>query len=332
MKGNIAVDAKEIIEEGLKTIRTEIEGLEYMRDHLGGSFAELVELCLEILGKNGKIVVCGIGKSGHVGKKIAASLASTGSTSIFVHAVEAMHGDLGMISEGDLVLAISYSGESDELLRVILPAKRLGVKVASFTGNEESSLAKLSDLHVSIKIPREACPFNLAPTTSSTATLVMGDALAMTLLHFRRFTKENYGRLHPAGAIGRAVTMRVSDVMRTGDRLAKVSPDKTIKETILAMTHAHGGSAVVTGPDDLLLGIFTDGDFRRKADQDMSILSKKVGDVMTPHPASIRKDELAIEVLRMVEKRKIDDIVVVDSDGKVVGIVDIQDLPGLKLM
>ena len=141
MKGNIAVDAKEIIEEGLKTIRTEIEGLEYMRDHLGGSFAELVELCLEILSKNGKIVVCGIGKSGHVGKKIAASLASTGSTAIFVHAVEAMHGDLGMISEGDLVLAISYSGESEELLRVILPAKRLGVKVASFTGNEESSLA-----------------------------------------------------------------------------------------------------------------------------------------------------------------------------------------------
>ena len=332
MKGMLTVDSRLIIEEGLKTIRTEIEGLEYMRDHLDGSFARLVELCMEILNHNGKIVVCGIGKSGHVGKKIAASLASTGSTAIFVHAVEAMHGDLGMISEGDLVLAISYSGESDELLRVILPAKRLGVKVASFTGNEESSLAKLSDLHVSIRVPREACPFNLAPTTSSTATLVMGDALAMTLLHFRRFTKENYGRLHPAGAIGRAVTMRVSDVMRTGDRLAKVSPDKTIKETILAMTHAHGGSAVVTGSDDLLLGIFTDGDFRRKADQDMSILSKKVGDVMTPHPASIRQDELAIEVLRMVEKRKIDDIVVVDSDGKVVGIVDIQDLPGLKLM
>ncbi len=326
------MDSKSIINEGLETIRTEIEGMEYLRDHLDESFARLVEMCIDILDKGGKIVVCGIGKSGHVGKKIAATLASTGSPSIFVHAVEAMHGDLGMISEGDLVLAISYSGESDELLRVILPAKRLGVKVASFTGNVESSLAKLSDLTVSIHIPREACPFNLAPTTSSTATLVMGDALAMTLLRVRRFTKEKYGRLHPAGAIGRAVTMRVSDVMRSGDRLAKVSPENTIKETILAMTHAHGGSAVITAPDGSLLGIFTDGDFRRRAEEDMSILSRKVGEVMTRHPASICQDELAIEVLRTVEKRKIDDIVVVDAEGKVVGIVDIQDLPGLKLM
>ena len=326
------MDSKLVIEEGLKTIRTEIEGLEYMRDHLGETFVQLVELCIEILDKGGKIVICGIGKSGHVGKKIAASLASTGSTSIFVHAVEAMHGDLGMIRQGDLVLAISYSGESEELLRVILPAKRLGVKVASFTGNEDSSLAKLSDLHVSIRVPREACPFNLAPTTSSTATLVMGDALAMTLLHFRRFTKENYGRLHPAGAIGRAVTMRVSDVMRSGSHLAKVSPENTVKETILAMTHAHGGSAVIAGPDNSLLGIFTDGDFRRKAEKDMEILSRKVGEVMTPNPASICQDELAIEVLRLLEHRKVDDIVVVDAAGKVAGIVDIQDLPGLKLM
>lgn len=326
------MDSKLVITTGMETLQTEIDGLIYMKDNLGESFAKLVEMCIEVLDHGGKIVVCGIGKSGHVGKKIAATLASTGSTAIFVHAVEAMHGDLGMISEGDLVLALSYSGESEELVRVILPAKRLGVKIASLTGGLESSLAKLSDLTVSVKIPREACPFNLAPTTSSTATLAMGDALAMTLLKVRRFTKENYGRLHPAGAIGRAVTMRVSDVMRTGDRLAKVSPETTIKETILAMTHAHGGSAVITDANGILLGIFTDGDFRRKADSDMSILARKVGEVMTPHPASIRQDELAIEVLKMVEKRKIDDIVVVDASGKVTGIVDIQDLPGLKLM
>ncbi|MBO5723516.1 MAG: KpsF/GutQ family sugar-phosphate isomerase [Lentisphaeria bacterium] len=326
------MDAELILKKGRETIQNEIDGLEYMKNELGKDFVALVESCIEVLDKGGKIVVCGIGKSGHVGKKIAASLASTGSTAIFVHAVEAMHGDLGMISCGDLVLALSYSGESDELNRVILPAKRLGVRIASLTGGLDSTLAKLSDLVVSVKIPREACPFNLAPTTSSTATLVMGDALAMTLLHVRRFTKENYGRLHPAGAIGRAVTMRVSDVMRSGERLAKVSPETTIKETLLAMTKTHGGSAVVTGEDGVLLGIFTDGDFRRKADEDMKILSRKVGEVMTKNPANICQDALAIEVLKMVEERKIDDIVVVDSQNKAVGIVDIQDLPGLKLM
>ncbi|OQA83944.1 MAG: Arabinose 5-phosphate isomerase KdsD [Lentisphaerae bacterium ADurb.Bin242] len=326
------VDKELIIRTGAETLQTEIEGLEYLKNNLDDAFVELVRMSITILDKGGKIVVCGIGKSGHVGKKIAATLASTGSPSIFVHAVEAMHGDLGMISEGDLVLALSYSGESDELVRVILPAKRLGVTVASFTGNLQSSLAKLSDLTVSMCIPREACPFNLAPTTSSTATLALGDALAMTLLRLRRFTKEKYGRLHPSGAIGRAVTMRVSDVMRSGDRLARVRPETTIKETILAMTHAHGGSAVVTDNAGMLLGIFTDGDFRRKADGDMAILSRKVGEVMTPKPASIRSDALAIEVLKLVEKRKIDDIVVVDDAGRAVGIVDIQDLPGLKLM
>ncbi|MBO7146168.1 MAG: KpsF/GutQ family sugar-phosphate isomerase [Lentisphaeria bacterium] len=326
------MDSELIIKTGAETLQMEIDGLIYIKEHLGQEFAQLVKDCIEVLDKGGKIVVCGIGKSGHVGKKIAASLASTGSTSIFVHAVEAMHGDLGMISEGDIVLALSYSGESDELVRVILPAKRLGVKIACFTGNTESSLAKLSDLTVPMKTTREACPFNLAPTTSSTATLALGDALAMTLLRLRRFTKENYGRLHPAGAIGRAVTMRVSDVMRTNDRLALVSPDTSIKETILAMTHAHGGSAIIVDEEGKMLGIFTDGDFRRNAESDMSILSRKVGEVMTRNPASIAADSLAIEVLKLVEKKKIDDIVVIDSNGKVVGIVDIQDLPGLKLM
>ena len=181
-------------------------------------------------------------------------------------------------------------------------------------------------------VPREACPFNLAPTTSSTATLALGDALAMTLLKLRKFTKEKYGRLHPSGAIGRAVTMRVSDVMRSGDRLALVPPSATIKETILAMTKAHGGSAVIIDENGALLGIFTDGDFRRKAENDLEILSRKVGEVMTRNPASICADALAVEVLKVVEARKIDDIIVLDDKGKVVGIVDIQDLPGLKLM
>ena len=246
--------------------------------------------------------------------------------------VEAMHGDLGMIQKDDLLITISYSGESDELVRVVVPAKRLGVRVASLTGNRNSTLAQLSDIHVETAVPREACPFNLAPTTSSTVQLAIGDALAMTLLALRKFTKEDFGRLHPAGAIGRAVTMRVSDVMRSGDRLALVPPAATIKETILAMTRAHGGSAVIVDEKGALMGIFTDGDFRRKAENDPEILSRQVGEVMTKKPASICADALAIEVLKVVEARRIDDIIVLDPEGKVVGIVDIQDLPGLKLM
>ncbi len=326
------MDTELILKTGAEALQLEIDGLVYLKDHLGKEFAELVRLCIRILDNGGKIVVCGIGKSGHVGKKIAATLASTGSPSIFVHAVEAMHGDLGMLQEHDLLLALSYSGESDELVRVLVPAKRLGVTIAAITGNPASSLAKLADLTVPQTVPREACPFNLAPTTSSTATLALGDALAMTLLKLRKFTKEKYGRLHPSGAIGRAVTMRVSDVMRSGDRLALVPPSATIKETILSMTKAHGGSAVVVDENGGLLGIFTDGDFRRKAENDLEILSRKVGEVMTRNPASICADALAVEVLKVVEARKIDDIIVLDDKGKVVGIVDIQDLPGLKLM
>ena len=326
------MDTELILKTGAEALQLEIDGLVYLKDHLGKEFAELVRLCIRILDNGGKIVVCGIGKSGHVGKKIAATLASSGSPSIFVHAVEAMHGDLGMLQEHDLLLALSYSGESDELVRVLVPAKRLGVTIAAITGNPASSLAKLADLTVPQTVPREACPFNLAPTTSSTATLALGDALAMTLLKLRKFTKEKYGRLHPSGAIGRAVTMRVSDVMRSGDRLALVPPSATIKETILSMTKAHGGSAVVVDENGGLLGIFTDGDFRRKAENDLEILSRKVGEVMTRNPASICADALAVEVLKVVEARKIDDIIVLDDKGKVVGIVDIQDLPGLKLM
>lgn len=326
------MDEREITDIAREVLNIELEGITFLRDHLGKEFALLVEKCISVLENGGKIVVCGLGKSGHVGRKIAATLASTGSPAIFLHPVEAMHGDLGMIQKGDILLTLSYSGESNELVSVIVPAKRLGVPVAAFTGNPASSLAKLSDLTVPMTVTREACPFNLAPTTTSTATLALGDALAMTLMRLRKFTKENYGRLHPSGAIGRAITMKVGDVMRSGEHLAKVTPEMTVKEAILAMTKAHGGSAVIVDGENRLLGIFTDGDFRRKADDDMAILSRKVGDYMTRNPASVRSDSLAVEVLKIVEERHIDDVVVLSPEGKVAGIVDIQDLPGLKLM
>ena len=325
------MDSEAILTKARDVLAIEIEGLEAIKNTLNGDFVKLVEACCQTLDSGAKIVISGIGKSGHIGSKIAATMASTGSPTIFMHSVEAMHGDLGMIQKDDLLITISYSGESDELVRVVVPAKRLGVRVAALTGNRNSTLAQLSDIHVETAVPREACPFNLAPTTSSTVQLAIGDALAMTLLALRKFTKEDFGRLHPAGAIGRAVTMRVGDAMRSGDRLATVTKDYNVKDTLLKMTACRSGSAIIVDEEGRTAGSFTDGDFRRRAGVP-DILLKPITEVMTPNPASIRSDALAIEVLRLVEARKVDDIIVTDPDGKVVGVVDIQDLPGLKLM
>ncbi len=325
------MNSETILAKAKEVLSIEIEGLEAIRGSLGEDFVKLVQACAKTLDSGAKIIISGLGKSGHVGGKIAATMASTGSPTIFMHPVEAMHGDLGMIQKDDLLITISYSGESDELVRVIVPAKRLGVRVASLTGNRNSTVAQLSDIHVETAVPREACPFNLAPTTSSTVQLAIGDALAMTLLALRKFTKEDFGRLHPAGAIGRAVTMRVGDAMRSGERLAVVTREFNVRDTLLKMTACRSGSAIIV--DDAMhpVGIFTDGDFRRRAGVP-DILMKNIAEVMTPNPASICQDALAVEVLRLVEARKVDDIIVTDADGKVVGVVDIQDLPGLKLM
>lgn len=325
------MNSETILAKAKEVLSIEIEGLEAIRNSLGEDFVKLVQACAKTLDSGAKIIISGLGKSGHVGSKIAATMASTGSPTIFMHPVEAMHGDLGMIQKDDLLITISYSGESDELVRVVVPAKRLGVRVASLTGNRNSTLAQLSDIHVETAVPREACPFNLAPTTSSTVQLAIGDALAMTLLALRKFTKEDFGRLHPAGAIGRAVTMRVGDAMRSGDRLATVTRDFNVRDTLLKMTACRSGSAIVVDDEMHPIGIFTDGDFRRCAGVP-DILTRNIAEVMTHNPASIRQDALAVEVLRLVEARKVDDIIVTDADGKVVGVVDIQDLPGLKLM
>ena len=311
---------------------TEIEGLAQVRDSLDGGFGKLVEACCRIFDQGGKVVLSGVGKSGHIGQKIAATLASTGSPATFLHPVEAMHGDLGVLREQDLLVALSYSGETEELLNILPAAKRFDVTVVAITGYPESRLAKWSDIVVTMTVPREACPFNLAPTTSTTALLALGDALAITLLKLRGFTKEDYGRLHPGGAIGRAVTMRVSDAMRSGERLVRVRPDTSVKDTLFSMTQAKSGSAIVVDADGRLLGIFTDGDFRRHVENDLSVLNRRVGDVMTPSPAAIFADQMAVEAMKLIESRHIDDIVVVERDRTVVGIIDIQDLPGLKLM
>ena len=322
----------EIIDIAREVFETEIEGVQYVKENLGEDFSALVEECVNILDNGGKLVLAGIGKSGHIGAKLAATLASTGSTAVFMHPVEAMHGDLGILSSNDLLITLSYSGETEELLTTLPAAKRLNVKIAAITASKSSSLAKYSDIVVEMPVPREACPFNLAPTTTTTALLVLGDALAMVLLKLRGFSKNDYGRLHPGGAIGKAVTMTVADVMRTGERLVRISADATVKDTLFAMTQARSGSATVIDDNGALLGIFTDGDFRRHIEDDLKILNSPVCSVMTENPTSVSADDLAVEVLKVIEKRHIDDIPVVDADQRVVGLVDIQDLPGLKLM
>lgn len=325
MAENILARAKEVFD-------IEVEGVLAVRNGLSKSFEELVRCCSEAIDRGGKVVLTGIGKSGYIGKKIAATLSSVGTPAVFMHPVEARHGDLGIIQKHDLLIALSYSGETEELLVVLTPAKRLGVELVGITASASSTLGTMCDLVVEMPVPREACPFNLAPTTSTTALLVLGDALALTLLDTRGFTKSDYGRLHPGGAIGRMVTMRAADIMRNLEHSAIVRTQATVREAIYLMGHARCGSAIVVDEEGVLLGIFTDGDFRRGAERDDRILSRRIGEVMTPNPVSVRSDALVVEVLKLLEERKIDDIVVVNEARKVQGFIDVQDLPGLKIM
>lgn len=321
-----------ILDCAKQVFEVEIEGLRQLQGELGGAFEEVCGVCLDTVNRGGKLILTGIGKSGYIAKKIAATLSSIGSPAVFLHPIEALHGDLGMMQKFDLMLAVSYSGETEELTGVIAPAKRLGIKVVAVTGNEHSTLAKLCDYVLPMPVPREACPFNLAPTTSTTALLALGDALSMVMLQERGFTKENYGRLHPGGAIGRAVTLRAADVMRGGDRSAVVSPDALVEDVLLAMTEARCGAAIVADGDRKLLGIFTDGDFRRCAKKDMGVLHRKIREVMTPDPVYVHASDLAVEVLKKVEDRHINGVIVLDEEDRAAGLIDVQDLPGLKLL
>ena len=321
-----------ILKRAREVFDIEIEGLTTLRDRLDENFEALVERCSATIDAGGKLIITGVGKSGHIGRKIAATLSSVGTPSVFMHPVEARHGDLGVIQENDLMLAISYSGETEELLVVLPPAKRLGVDIIGITASAKSTLGSVCDFVYEMPVPREACPFNLAPTTTTTALLALGDALALVLLEQRGFTKSDYGRRHPGGAIGRLVTMTAGDIMRDTERTAIVSPDRTVRETLYAMSHARCGSAIIADENRKLLGIFTDGDFRRWAEKDPDILKKIIGDVMTPGPVAVEKEILVAEVLKILEKRCIDDIVVVNKENIVQGIIDVQDLPALKIM
>ena len=273
----------------------EIAGIEYLKNNLDSEkFDKLINKCRETLDSGGKLILTGIGKIGYIAQKITATLSSVGSPSIFMHPVEALHGDLGVIQENDLLIAISYSGETDELLTIITPAKRLGLKVVAITGYSDSRLANLCDITIDMNVPKEACPFNLAPTTTTTALLVLGDALAMVLLKERGFTKKRYGSLHPGGAIGRAVTMRISDIMRGKEKLALATEKMTVKECLFEMSRVRCGASIIIDNDNKLLGIFTDGDFRRHAEDDITVLDKNITEVMTKNPISVNANILMI--------------------------------------
>ncbi len=323
---------QEIIERARRVFDVEIEGLRRTRESLGDSFGKTIALMLDVLDRGGMIVVSGVGKNLHVAEKMSAIFASTGTRSIVLNPVQAMHGDLGMVSARDLLLALSFSGESDEIIRLIPAIRRHGLKVVSLTGNPRSTLAGLSDVHLEIPCGKEACPFGMAPTNSTTATMAMGDALAMVMIDARRFPIEEYAANHPAGAIGRALVLKVTDVMRTGERLAKVPPEATVLDTLLAMTKAHGGSAVVADADGRLAGIFTDGDFRRHVAEGRDILHDPVSRHMTANPEFIRETAYAAELLKVFERRQIDDLPICDAEGRVVGLVDLQDLPKMKVL
>jgi arabinose-5-phosphate isomerase len=310
----------------------ELAALRAVRAQLDSSFDAAVELVVRTLRERGKVIVVGIGKSGHIGHKIAATLTSTGSSSVVLNTVDALHGDLGIVCDGDVVLGLSYSGESEELLNLLPALKRFSIKIVGMTGFPKSSLARHSDLILKVRVPREACPFNLAPTASTTAMLAMGDALAMAVLRARGFKQQDFARFHPSGAIGRALLLRVADIMRTGERNAVAPQSLTVKEALLVMTQAKSGSLSIIDAKGKLIGVFTDGDFRRHIAVDELLLTRPLSGVMTPRPICIRQDALAVEAVKIFNERNIDDLIVVNARNEPVGLVDSQDLPKFKIM
>jgi arabinose-5-phosphate isomerase len=310
-----------LIALGRQALAVEIEGLQAQLPRLGADFARACRICLNC---RGRIVVTGMGKSGHIGGKIAATLASTGTPAFFVHPGEASHGDVGMITRDDAVLALSNSGETAEILTILPVIKRLGVPLIAFTGNSGSPLARIASVHLDIRVPAEACPLNLAPTASTTAALAVGDALAVALLKARGFTEEDFARSHPAGALGRRL-MYVKDVMRSGKDVPTVRADATLAAGLLEVTSKRLGMTAIVDDSMQVLGIFTDGDLRRVLDRAADLHTTRMDQVMTRNPKSVSPGMLAAEAVHLMETHSITSLVVVDA-GKVVGALNIHDL------
>ncbi len=317
------MDAEKLKAMGRRALEIERDALTDLLPRIDDAFASA---CRLMLGCKGRIVVSGMGKSGHIGGKLAATLASTGTPAFYVHPGEASHGDLGMITRQDVVLAISYSGETGEIVTILPLIKRLGVPLISMTGKPKSTLAQASDVHLDVSVAQEACPLNLAPTSSTTATLAMGDALAVALLEARGFTPEDFAMSHPGGSLGRRLLLKIADVMHGGAELPKVGPDALLTEALLEMTRKGLGVTAVVGADDKVLGVYTDGDLRRTLDKGLDVRTAKIREVMTAGGKSVRAGQLAAEAVQMMEKHKITVLLVLDDAGKLEGIVHMQDL------
>ncbi|MFA5685555.1 MAG: KpsF/GutQ family sugar-phosphate isomerase [Lysobacteraceae bacterium] len=313
-----------LIRSGRQVIDIETRGLKALHDRVDGHFAAAVRT---MLAAQGRVIAIGMGKSGHIARKIAATMASTGTPAFYVHPAEASHGDLGMIVDGDVALAVSYSGETDELLSIIPAIRRQGNQVIAMTGRPQSTLAGLADVHLDVSVAEEACPLGLAPTSSTTAALVMGDALAVALLEARGFTAEDFARSHPAGSLGRRLLLHIGDVMHAGDDVPRVAAAATVSEAVVEMSRKRLGMTAVVDADNRLLGVFTDGDLRRALDDPQFDLRRAaVTERMTPSPKTIRAGQLAVEAARLMEEHKISALIVVDEAQSVVGALNIHDL------
>lgn len=312
-----------LTELGQAVLDTEIAALAALRERLDHEF---VRACRFMLACRGRIVVLGMGKSGHIGGKIAATLASTGSPAFFVHPGEASHGDLGMITQGDVVLALSNSGQTSEILTLVPLLKRLGTPLVALTGNPRSPLAQEADCHIDVSVAQEACPLGLAPTASTTATLAMGDALAVALLEARGFTAQDFARSHPGGKLGRRLLLHVGDIMHSGERLPQVLPTAGLGPALVEISRKGLGLAVITDADNHVLGVFTDGDLRRTIDRGLDIHRLSIGEVMTAPCKTVNPDLLAVEALKLMEDSKINALPVADADNRLLGVFNMHDL------
>jgi len=317
------MDKEQLKKLGLAVIETELAGIEALKQQINDDFAKACEL---MLGCEGRIVVTGMGKSGHIGSKIAATLASTGSPAFFVHPGEASHGDLGMITSKDVVLALSNSGETGEILTILPIIKRLNVPLISLTGKPESTLSQAANVNLDASVEKEACPLGLAPTTSTTVALVLGDALAVALLDAKGFTAEDFALSHPGGSLGRRLLLHVNDIMHKEEAIPAVAEDASLKDALLEMSKKGLGMTAITSADQTVLGVYTDGDLRRTLDNDVDIHNAKIGDVMTKNCKTLIENTLAAEALSFMQEHSINDLLIVDNNNKLIGALNMQDM------
>ncbi|MFK8013714.1 MAG: KpsF/GutQ family sugar-phosphate isomerase [Marinicellaceae bacterium] len=317
------IEDQEVLKIARQVVKVEKTALDKLQNQFGDAFIETIKILLNC---KGHVIVIGMGKSGHIGNKISATLASTGTPAFSVHPGEASHGDLGMITDSDVTLCVSNSGETEEVLNIIPIIKRMGIKTIAITGNSDSTMAKIADVHLSIGVGEEACPLGLAPTTSTTTTLVLGDALAVTLLKLRGFTEEDFARSHPAGSLGKKLLLHIDDLMRTGKDVPKVQMGTNIQEALFEITQKRLGMTAIVDQDNFVKGIFTDGDLRRAFDADIDLKSTVIENAATLNPVTIQSNKLAVTAAQLMEDHNVHGLLVVDNNDRLIGALNIHDL------